>query len=456
VVLSIKLLLGGFFRVHIGYVYLRGNNYYYQRKIPRDLLHRYGGSKHIKVNLKTNDLKQVAKQVSVLNKQYESTWASLRNNPELKPSSVHGAAIKLFSQFGLKSQPSINEDSGIDQFVDTLQQKREAYAQGDEDAYLNSSLEDFLDPVEVEALRLIKEEPKFRLSDALEVYLNGHAKKNNEKFCTYARRAWNRLIEVIGDKEFVQIARADTNEFISKELERGSKTTTVERHISVIKAVFNVVIIERELSQANPFMKLRIPGLGEDSKIRGTFDSTQLSTLIHECKRKNDDIRWLLALQIDLGCSLSEVTGLALSDLRLNVGLSYVSFKPHFWRPLKTKYSTRNVPLVGVSLWAAYRIVESAKKGQRYAFPRYTNGIECKANYASDTLNKWIRSLGIGKTTQELRHTMRGRLRHTNAPKSIQDDIGGWGREDIGDAYGLGGEGLNQLKGWLEKVVTKD
>ncbi|MEE8209065.1 MAG: DUF6538 domain-containing protein, partial [Nitrosomonadaceae bacterium] len=196
--------------MHIGYVYLRGNNYYYQRKIPRDLLHRYGGSKHIKVNLKTNDLKQVAKQVSVLNKQYESTWASLRNNPELKPSSVRGAAIKLFSQFGLKSQPSINEDPGIDQFVDTLQQKREAYAQGDEDAYLNSSLEDFLDPVEVEALRLIKEEPKFRLSDALEVYLNGHAKKNNEKFCTYARRVWNRLIEAIGDKEFVQIVRADT------------------------------------------------------------------------------------------------------------------------------------------------------------------------------------------------------------------------------------------------------
>ena len=120
-VLSIKLLLGGFFRVHIGYVYLRGNNYYYQRKIPRDLLHRYGGSKHIKVNLKTNDLKQVAKQVSVLNKQYESTWASLRNNPELKPSSVRGAAIKLFSQFGLKSQPSTNEDPGIDQFVDTFQ-----------------------------------------------------------------------------------------------------------------------------------------------------------------------------------------------------------------------------------------------------------------------------------------------------------------------------------------------
>jgi hypothetical protein len=40
-----------------------------------------------------------------------------------------------------------------------------------------------------------------------------------------------------------------------------------------------------------------------------------------------------------------------------------------------------------------------------------------------------------------------------NAPKSIQDAIGGWGREDIGDSYGLG-YGLENLEGWLDKLVT--
>ncbi len=49
---------------------------------------------------------------------------------------------------------------------------------------------------------------------------------------------------------------------------------------------------------------------------------------------------------------------------------------------------------------------------------------------------------------------MRDRLRHANAPKPIQDAIGGWGREDIGDAYGLG-YALEKLKGWLDKVVLK-
>lgn len=47
---------------------------------PLDLLDRYGGKRLIKVNLKTNDLKQVAKQVAALNKQYESSRSALRNN----------------------------------------------------------------------------------------------------------------------------------------------------------------------------------------------------------------------------------------------------------------------------------------------------------------------------------------------------------------------------------------
>jgi integrase len=218
--------------------------------------------------------------------------------------------------------------------------------------------------------------------------------------------------------------------------------------------VFNVVITENELTKANPFRKSSIPGLGEDSNVRGVFDIPQLSTLIHECKSKNDDIRWLLALQIGLGCRHAEVTGLALENLHLNTDLPYVSFEPHPWRSLKTKPSKRNVPLVGVSLWAANKIVELAKQGQDYTFARYTNKSRCNADYSSATLNKWIRSLGIDKTTHELRHTMRDKLRLANAPKSIQDAEGGWGKEDRGDNYGLG-YSLEQLKGWLDKVVLK-
>ena len=84
-----KLLLGSIFSVSIKYVYQRGNTYYYQRKIPQDLLSRYPGTTHIKVNLKTHEPAQVAKRVRDLNRQYESTWAAMRGNPGIPPGLCH-------------------------------------------------------------------------------------------------------------------------------------------------------------------------------------------------------------------------------------------------------------------------------------------------------------------------------------------------------------------------------
>ena len=40
------------------------------------------------------------------------------------------------------------------------------------------------------------------------------------------------------------------------------------------------------------------------------------------------------------------------------------------------------------------------------------------------------------------------------ALKDIQDAVGGWGKEDIGDKYGLG-YGLAQLREWMDKIVLE-
>jgi integrase len=141
---------------------------------------------------------------------------------------------------------------------------------------------------------------------------------------------WARLITLVGDKEFEQIGRADANEFVTRGIAEGGKTTTIERQISIIRAVFNVAINEREIPKRNPFLGLRIPGLGQDSKAREPFDNNQLAILIQECRKRDDDLRWLVALQIDLGCRLAEAVGLALGDLHLDTPVPYVE-SPRFY-----------------------------------------------------------------------------------------------------------------------------
>jgi integrase len=343
----------------------------------------------------------------------------------------------------------------LDNFIEILRGKEEAHAQGEPEIYYSAQPEDYLEATEVEALRLLNEEPKFRLSDALQIYFQGHKNKNKKKFRMDSERVWGRLIEIIGDKELEQVSRADANEFVSRGLAEGVRTTTIDRHISILRAIFNVAKVEREIGKPNPFLRLRIPALGEDSKTREPFNNDQLVTLIQECKKSDDDMRWLLGLQIDLGCRIAEAAGLALEDLHLEDSTPYVSIRPHPWRGLKTKASKRNVPLVGVSLWAAQRIVQTAQPGQTYAFPRYTDKNECKATHASNTLNKWIESrLGVKKTTHEFRHTIRDRLRNAGAPRDIQSAVGGWGKVDIGDNYGEGYE-RELLKTWLDKIVLE-
>ena len=107
------------------------------------------------------------------------------------------------------------------------------------------------------------------------------------------------------------------------------------------------------------------------------------------CYQKDDDIRWLIALLSDTGRRLAETAGLAKDDVFLDAKIPYVRLCERPWRPLKTKSSERDVPLVGAALWAAKRAYESSPN--EYLFPRYCSHKGCKADYASNSLNKWLR-----------------------------------------------------------------
>lgn len=435
----------------IKFVYTRGKSCYYQRKIPKDLLQHYAAT-HIKINLKTNDPSLVARKVQALNFQHESLWEAMRKDPSISPPALRESARLLLAKHGLKPQPATNPDPELFGFYELLQGKAIEYAQGDEDAYHEADIEDYLTSTEIEAIKLLNEKPKLLLSDVLEIYLEGHSKKSIQRFTDNTNRIWQSLITMTGDKPFESFSRADANAYVLKSLEAGVKTTTVRRRIATIKAVFNTVIAEKELTRTNPFLRIRIPGLGEDAEERESFTSEQLAKLKELITLKDDDPRWVLGLQADLGCRLGEVVGLAIDDIHINEPVPYVSIKPHPWRSLKTKNSKRNVPLVGMSLWAAQRIIESKAPGQLYAFPRYTDGTTCKTDNASATLNQWMARQGLPKTTHELRHTMRDRLRNVNAPDVVIDAIGGWGQNSIGESYGQG-YSLETMKDWLEKIV---
>ena len=147
---------------------------------------------------------------------------------------------------------------------------------------------------------------------------------------------------------------------------------------------------------------------------------------------------------------LAEAAGLAKKDVFLDTEIPFVRLCGRPWRPLKTLSSERDVPLVGAALWAAQRAYECSPN--EYLFPRYCSVEGCKADHASNSLNKWLRSqFAGGYVVHSFRHSLRDRLREFECPSDVIDQIGGWRTAGVGQRYG-DGYSMAVVYRWLTKI----
>ena len=160
-----------------------------------------------------------------------------------------------------------------------------------------------------------------------------------------------------------------------------------------------------------------------------------------------------VALVSDTEMRLAEAAGLSMSDFNLQGDISFVEVRKHPWRSLKTSASARVIPLSGMALWAAQRILQQADT-LHYAFPRYNRGSRTSANSASAAINKWLKNhVPKGCTMHSFRHSMRDRLSAVQCPSDIADQIGGWATEGVGQDYGSGYP-IDVLSEWMGKTVA--
>jgi integrase len=399
--ISIGILL-----VILPYSYQRGKVIYYQRAIPDDLQERYA-SKRIKIKLDSADLNIAAKQIEAINRKVEAEWKSLRSSPNQVPKTIKGQAEELLKSWDISSDSPAHDADLLYLFHSHLDLKREQFARGNEEVYREANPSDYLKPHEIEAAQIAAGTVKPKLTDALEFYLKVNPKRNNEKFCTYARRSFGRMVEAIGDKPIEEVSRDDGHTFVSKMLEEGLASASIRRLLNTDMAVMKTYITEKQLNRTNPFASIPIPDEGADAEEAKPYSPDELGKLVTLCKEWDDEPRWILGMIADTGARLAEIAGLALDDIRLDDAVPHIVIKVHPWRSLKNKPSARLVPLVGSSLWAARRIKETAISGQAFAFPRYNKKDKTNADSASAALNKWIKTtLQQDHIVHELRHTL--------------------------------------------------
>jgi len=273
------------------------------------------------------------------------------------------------------------------------------------------------------------------LKEAVEVYLILKGGVTNPVFARTARRNGRYVITALSNRPITAYSSADAAKFRDYLFDKGLSLGSVRRIFGSVRSIINLVMREQGIEGTNAFSGTYMPQR-YDQKERQPIPSAALSVLQQNCKDKDDEARWLIALISDTGMRLAEAAGLAMNDIYLDEELPHISIRTHSWRRLKTRSSERVVPLVGASLWAAKRLHQ---RGGAFAFPRYCNTEGCNANSASAALNKWMKGIiGNEYVIHGLRHSLRDRLRAVECPSDIIDQIGGWTTEGVGHGYGRG------------------
>ena len=373
------------------YFYKRNDTFYFSRSIPSDLQHRFKKRK-IEVSLRTKSESKAAKSAAALSDRLERYWDSLRME------------IIYSRELGLRVAPDAKT---------TISAK------------------------------------SFSMTEALALY---HRLKGNGKtklFFESSERSMRYLTDCLGHDDFAAIEISDAGRFRDFLFDRGMSSSSVKRVFSSVRAVINFAIREQGLSINNVFSGTFIPD-DEAKTQRLPIPTEVLLTIQHECMQVDDEPRWLIALISDTGMRLSEACGLLTSDICLDGEMPHITVVTHPWRRLKTGPSSRQVPLVGASFWAAKQIV---KQGHQFAFPKYCHESKCNANSASAALNKWLKSrVPSGCVIHSFRHSLRDRLRAAECPADIIDAIGGWTTEGVGHQYGKCHD-LKVTYSWMKKLV---
>lgn len=259
--------------------------------------------------------------------------------------------------------------------------------------------------------------PSHSFDDAVKLYLKERVKgsplevkKNTQR----VNRAIARVKTALGRSPVLaEFSREDARKVRDYMLSLPTLApASVKRELNILKAIITHAITEFELTCSNPFAKLDIPGLDEESESekRDPFpsellDAARTNVLTHS----NDQLRLIWRLLEGTGCRLAEVTGLRVEDVTATGETPNIRVTWHEDRRVKTKASKRYVPLVGDALAAAEAALKLPRDGNML-FSQY--GTENGPTNASQSLMKRVREVTSNDrlVVHSLRHNIKDRL----------------------------------------------
>lgn len=213
---------------------------------------------------------------------------------------------------------------------------------------------------------------------------------------------------VVGELGLYEIDRPHCLAFRAWWLERVNmeklKAGTGNRELNSLRRLISVNFDIDGFSGINPFARVKLKEEVELSRI--PFSTQQIKKILEPCSLSflHSDFQLLTELLVNTGMRPVEAIGLELNDVFLDCPVPYVHVRRNSTRGLKTDYSERQLPLLGVSLSAAKRLLNQNGWSKRLG----------KNMYATTVINRHLRAqclvTGPNQSLYSLRHWFQDQL----------------------------------------------
>ena len=210
------------------YLWLKGDTYYFNRRVPKDMQGQYTASR-IVICLKTTRKDTAVRSAKSIAQRLEDYWLSL------KLAKIDIPALHL-----LRDKPLLpSQPSGM------------------------------------------------HLTEALDLYIRLKGVGKNKVFKRGVERNIQSVVNVLGDRPLDEYSSSDAANFRDYLLKKGLTTNSVKRNFATIRSVINLSTQEHGLDCKNAFSKVFLPDL-DDAKRRKPIPTDIIRNIQQECVRR----RW--------------------------------------------------------------------------------------------------------------------------------------------------------------------
>ena len=233
--------------------------------------------------------------------------------------------------------------------------------------------------------------------------------------------------------------------WLNRVQKEGLKPYSGNREINSLRRLITINFDIDCVERLNPFQRVRLKDIKERS--RQPFDTEFIKDILLEPTALSDlkpELEILVRMLINTGARPSELLGLELADIGLAAPVPFIHIRTNKTHALKTIHSERQIPLVGVSLDAAKKLVADNGWGKWQG----------KNMYATGAINKYFRQSGLvvekDKSLYSLRHWFQDQLTKNDVVDRAQAQL--MGHKFQRPKYGFGKD-LSELKMIIEKFA---